>query len=54
MVASGTGCMKFMMNDAVTVGTHSGVNLEIFEAVGEGNYIPFGLAVPEVTELRKL
>jgi len=44
--------MKFMMNGAVTVGTRSGVNLEIIEAVGEGNYIPFGLTVPELTGLR--
>ena len=53
MEASGTGNMKFMMNGAVTIGTHDGANIEIFDAVGSGNYIAFGLKVPEVLELKR-
>ncbi len=49
--ASGTGCMKLMMNGAVTVGTLDGANVEILDAVGADNMYVFGLNTPEVEEL---
>ncbi len=49
--ASGTGCMKLMMNGALTIGTFDGANTEMLAAAGNDNMYIFGLSCAEVEEL---
>ena len=50
--ASGTGCMKLMMNGAVTIGTLDGANVEMYERLGDENLFLFGLRTEEIDEVR--
>ena len=49
--ASGTGCMKLMMNGAMTIGTLDGANVEMLAEAGRDNMYIFGLTSAEVEDL---
>lgn len=50
--ASGTGCMKFMANGALTIGTLDGATIEMGKEVGRENIFFFGLKSDDVDSLR--
>src|SRR5207253_7274943 len=51
--ASGTGCMKAVMNGGVIIGTLDGANIEIRDAVEEENIFTFGQTAEQISQLQK-
>jgi starch phosphorylase len=50
--ASGTGCMKAVMNGGPIIGTLDGANIEIRDEVGAANMFIFGHTAAQITAMK--